>query len=114
MNQSIDIPLQLTDTAVQKVKNLIEQENKAELKLRIYITGGGCNGFQYAFTLDDKINDGDIIVEKQDVILVIDSISLQYLFGGSIDYIEGLDGSRFIVNNPNAKTTCGCGYSFSI
>ena len=109
------LPLQFTDAAASKVKNLIADEENPDLKLRVYITGGGCSGFQYGFTtFDDQINDGDMTIEKQGVALVVDPMSLQYLVGGSVDYTEGLEGSRFIVTNPNAKTTCGCGSSFSI
>ncbi|MBU2114481.1 MAG: iron-sulfur cluster insertion protein ErpA, partial [Gammaproteobacteria bacterium] len=82
--------------------------------LRVYITGGGCSGFQYGFTFDEKVNDGDFVVEKQGVSMVVDPMSLQYLMGGVVDYTEGLQGSRFIVQNPNATTTCGCGSSFSV
>lgn len=108
------MPVQFTEAAANKVKRLIEGENNPHLKLRVYITGGGCSGFQYGFTFDEKINDGDMTVEKQGVVLVVDPMSLQYLVGGAVDYTEGLEGSRFIVSNPNAKTTCGCGSSFSI
>ncbi|MBP2196540.1 iron-sulfur cluster insertion protein ErpA [Erwiniaceae bacterium L1_54_6] len=108
------LPLQFTDAAAKKVKNLIADEENPDLKLRVYITGGGCSGFQYGFTFDDQMNDGDMTIEKQGVALVVDPMSLQYLVGGSVDYTEGLEGSRFIVTNPNAKTTCGCGSSFSI
>lgn len=108
------LPLQFTDAAATKVKNLIADEKNPALKLRVYITGGGCSGFQYGFTFDDQLNDGDMTIEKQGVSLVVDPMSLQYLVGGSVDYTEGLEGSRFIVTNPNAKTTCGCGSSFSI
>ncbi|CUU23029.1 iron-sulfur cluster insertion protein ErpA [Duffyella gerundensis] len=108
------LPLQFTDAAASKVKNLISDEENPDLKLRVYITGGGCSGFQYGFTFDDKVNDGDMMIEKSGVSLVVDPMSLQYLVGGSVDYTEGLEGSRFIVTNPNAKTTCGCGSSFSI
>ncbi|MDT8853165.1 iron-sulfur cluster insertion protein ErpA [Pantoea dispersa] len=108
------LPLQFTDAAAKKVKNLIADEDNPALKLRVYITGGGCSGFQYGFTFDDQMNDGDMTIEKQGVALVVDPMSLQYLVGGSVDYTEGLEGSRFIVTNPNAKTTCGCGSSFSI
>ncbi|WP_313159666.1 iron-sulfur cluster insertion protein ErpA [Mixta calida] len=108
------LPLQFTDAAASKVKTLIADEDNPDLKLRVYITGGGCSGFQYGFTFDDKINDGDMMIEKSGVSLVVDPMSLQYLVGGSVDYTEGLEGSRFIVTNPNAKTTCGCGSSFSI
>ena len=108
------LPIQMTDAAANKVMNLITEEENPELKLRVYITGGGCSGFQYGFTFDEKINDGDTVVEKNGVTMVIDPMSLQYLVGGSVDYTEGLEGSRFTVTNPNATTTCGCGSSFSI
>ena len=104
------VPLTFTDAAANKVKSLISEEENNELKLRVYITGGGCSGFQYGFTFDDKVNEGDLTIEKAGVQLVIDPMSLQYL----IDYTEGLEGSRFVVNNPNATSTCGCGSSFSI
>ncbi|MDD2344329.1 MAG: iron-sulfur cluster insertion protein ErpA, partial [Tolumonas sp.] len=103
-----------TDAAAAKVKALITEEANPELKLRVYITGGGCSGFQYGFTFDEKINDGDTVVEKDSVIMVVDGMSLQYLVGGVVDYIDGLEGSRFTVTNPNATTTCGCGSSFSV
>ncbi|ADO08412.1 iron-sulfur cluster insertion protein ErpA [Pantoea sp. Bo_2] len=113
-DEVVALPLQFTDAAATKVKNLIADEENPALKLRVYITGGGCSGFQYGFTFDDQLNDGDMTIEKQGVSLVVDPMSLQYLVGGSVDYTEGLEGSRFIVTNPNAKTTCGCGSSFSI
>ena len=111
---NINPPLQFTEAAASKVKVLIADEENPNLKLRVYITGGGCSGFQYGFTFDDKVNDGDMTIEKQGVALVVDPMSLQYLVGGSVDYTEGLEGSRFVVTNPNAKTTCGCGSSFSV
>ncbi|GKX50091.1 iron-sulfur cluster insertion protein ErpA [Budvicia aquatica] len=114
MSDSTALPLQFTDTAANKVKALIADENNPELKLRVYITGGGCSGFQYGFTFDEKVNEGDMIIEKQGVSLVVDPMSLQYLVGGAVDYTEGLEGSRFIIQNPNAKSTCGCGSSFSV
>lgn len=110
----ISVPLIFTDAAAQKVKSLITEEENPALKLRVYITGGGCSGFQYGFTFDEKVNEGDLTVENAGVQLVIDPMSLQYLIGGTIDYTEGLEGSRFVVNNPNASSTCGCGSSFSI
>lgn len=110
----IDIPLTFTDAAARKVKTLIEGEENPNLRLRVYITGGGCSGFQYGFTFDDQINDGDLTIENQNVGLVIDPMSLQYLIGGTVDYVEGLEGSRFVVSNPNASSTCGCGSSFSV
>ncbi|MEG9499469.1 iron-sulfur cluster insertion protein ErpA [Mannheimia indoligenes] len=110
----IQIPLIFTDAAARKVKTLIEGEENPNLRLRVYITGGGCSGFQYGFTFDDQVNDGDLTIENQNVGLVVDPMSLQYLIGGTVDYTEGLDGSRFVVTNPNASSTCGCGSSFSI
>lgn len=107
------LPLVFTDAAANKVKSLVEEEN-ANLKLRVYITGGGCSGFQYGFTFDEKTNEDDLMIEKNGVALVVDPMSLQYLVGGVIDYVEGLQGSRFVVDNPNATTTCGCGSSFSV
>ncbi|XOD70390.1 MAG: iron-sulfur cluster insertion protein ErpA [Sodalis sp. (in: enterobacteria)] len=114
MSKTPILPLHFTDLAANTVKNLLANEDNSNLKLRVYITGGGCSGFQYGFTFDDQVNEDDFIIEKHGVSLVIDSISLQYLIGGSVDYSEGLDGSRFIVHNPNAKLTCSCGASFSI
>ena len=114
MSNETVLPLQFTEAAAEKVKLLISDEENPNLKLRVYITGGGCSGFQYGFTFDDQVNDGDMTIEKQGVELVVDPMSLQYLVGGAVDYTEGLEGSRFIVTNPNAKSTCGCGSSFSI
>ncbi|MEW5107272.1 iron-sulfur cluster insertion protein ErpA [Morganella morganii] len=114
MSDDSAMPLQFTDAAAKKVKILIADEENPNLRLRVYITGGGCSGCQYGFTFDDAINDGDMTIEKEGVALVVDPMSLQYLVGGCVDYTEGLEGSRFIVTNPNAKTTCGCGSSFSI
>jgi len=108
------LPLKFTDAAANKVKLLIDEEGNPDLKLRVYITGGGCSGFQYGFTFDKKSNEDDLIIKKHGVKLVIDPMSLQYLIGGTVDYIEGLQGSRFVVINPNARTTCGCGSSFSV
>ncbi|CZF84680.1 Iron-sulfur cluster insertion protein ErpA [Grimontia celer] len=108
------LPLQFSETAANKVKTLIQEEENPNLKLRVYITGGGCSGFQYGFTFDESVNDGDMTIEKSGVTLVVDPMSLQYLIGGIVDYTEGLEGSRFFVNNPNATTTCGCGASFSV
>ena len=110
----ISVPLNFTDAAAKKVKALITDEENPDLKLRVYITGGGCSGFQYGFTFDDTVNDGDLTVENVGVKLVVDPMSLQYLIGATVDYTEGLEGSRFIVQNPNASSTCGCGSSFSI
>ncbi len=108
------VPLKFTDAAADKVKALIEEEENPNLKLRVYITGGGCSGFSYGFTFDEKVNEGDMEIEKQGVSLVVDPMSLQYLIDGEVDYMEGLEGSRFFVKNPNATSTCGCGSSFSV
>lgn len=107
-------PIEFSDAASQKVKVLITEEENPALKLRVYVTGGGCSGFQYGFTFDEKVNEDDMTIVKESVTLVVDPMSLQYLVGGTVDYTEGLEGSRFFVNNPNATTTCGCGASFSI
>lgn len=107
-------PLEFTDAAASKVKSLIEEEENPNLKLRVYITGGGCSGFQYGFTFDEAVNEGDTTIKNCGVTLVVDPMSLQYLIGGEVDYTEGLEGSRFFVNNPNATSTCGCGASFSV
>lgn len=105
--------LNFTDAAANKVKGLIEEEQNENLKLRVFVSGGGCSGFQYGFTFDEVINDGDTSVERNGVTLLIDPMSFQYLVGADIDYTEGLEGSQFVIRNPNAKTTCGCGSSFS-
>ncbi len=102
-----------TSTAALKVKELIEEEENTDLHLRIYITGGGCSGFQYGFTFDENIENGDSITESEGVKLLIDPISYQYLIQAEIDYKEDLQGAQFVVRNPNAATTCGCGSSFS-
>ncbi len=106
-------PLIFTDSAANKVKALIEEEGNDNLKLRVFVTGGGCSGFQYGFTFDESVNDGDTLVEKNGVTLLIDPMSFQYLVGAEIDYTEGLEGAQFVIRNPNATTTCGCGSSFS-
>jgi iron-sulfur cluster insertion protein len=100
--------------SVRKVRALVDDEGNPELKLRVYITGGGCSGFQYGFSFDEASAEDDMVIEKDGVTAVIDSMSYQYLVGSEVDYTEGLEGSRFVVNNPNAVTTCGCGASFSI
>jgi len=104
----------LTDNAASKVNSLISEEGKAELNLRVYVTGGGCSGFQYGFSFDEAVNEDDTVIENKGARLVVDSLSIQYLLGSRIDYVEGLQGSRFIVENPMASTTCGCGMSFSV
>ena len=104
----------VTNSAARKVKSLIQEEGNDALKLRVYVTGGGCSGFQYGFTFDENINEGDTVVEKDDVTMVVDPLSFQYLMGAEVDYVEGLQGAQFVIRNPNASTTCGCGSSFSI
>ncbi len=106
-------PLIFTDSAALKVKDLIEEEGNQELKLRVFVQGGGCSGFQYGFTFDEDTNEDDTIMEKEGVTLLIDSMSYQYLVGAEIDYKEDLEGAQFVIKNPNATTTCGCGSSFS-
>jgi iron-sulfur cluster insertion protein len=107
------LPIYFSESAANQVKGLMEDEDP-NMKLRVYVTGGGCSGFQYGFTFDEKINDGDTQIEKNGVTLIVDSMSLQYLVGGTVEYTTGLDGSRFFVDNPNATATCGCGSSFSM
>lgn len=109
----ISVPLLFTDSAANKVKELILEEGNPELKLRVFVTGGGCSGFQYGFTFDEATNEDDTVMEKNGVTLLIDSMSFQYLVGAEIDYSEGLQGAQFVIKNPNAVSTCGCGSSFS-
>lgn len=111
---AMSVDLMFTDAAANKVKQLIKEENNDDLKLRIYISGGGCSGFQYGFSFDGNIGEGDYTVENDGVMLVIDPMSYQYLIGAEVDYTEGLEGAQFVVRNPNASTTCGCGSSFSV
>lgn len=106
-------PLVFTDSAASKVKQLIEEEGSSDLKLRVFVSGGGCSGFQYGFTFDEVVNEDDTQVEKNGVTLLIDPMSFQYLAGAEIDYQEGLEGAQFVIKNPNATSTCGCGSSFS-
>jgi len=106
-------PLNFTDNAALKVKALIAEEENDALMLRIYVQGGGCSGFQYGFTFDENTQEGDTIVEKQGVKLLVDAMSFQYLVGAEIDYSESIEGSQFVIRNPNATTTCGCGSSFT-
>jgi iron-sulfur cluster insertion protein len=103
-----------SDSAASKVSTLIQEEKNDNLRLRVYITGGGCSGFSYGFTFDEEHKEGDSGVAKNGVQLVVDPMSYQYLIGATVDYLEDLQGSRFIIHNPNAKTTCGCGSSFSV
>lgn len=114
MNHQTALPLDFTEASARKFKELTSNENNFNKKLRVYVEGGGCNGFKYVFTLDDKVNEGDLVIKKQGVCLVVDPLSLGYLIGGIVDYVETIEYSRFIVKNLNAKTTCGCGASFSI
>ena len=106
-------PLVFTDSAASKVKQLIDEEGNPELKLRVFVTGGGCSGFQYGFTFDEAINEDDTSLQKNGVTLLIDPMSLQYLAGAEIDYQENAEGAQFVIKNPNATSTCGCGSSFS-
>ena len=105
--------LLFTDNAANKVKELIEEEGNPSLKLRVFVTGGGCSGFQYGFTFDEEVNEDDTTMEKNGVMLLIDPMSYQYLVGAEIDYSEGLEGSQFVIRNPNAASTCGCSFSVS-
>ncbi len=114
MSTDTESPLIFTDSAAQKVRQLIEEEGNDNLKLRVFVTGGGCSGFQYGFTFDENEQEGDTKVENGGVTLLIDPMSFQYLNGAEIDYKEDLSGSQFVIRNPNATTTCGCGSSFSV
>lgn len=116
MNAATDVtsPILFTDSAANKVKELIAEEGNPGLKLRVFVTGGGCSGFQYGFTFDEEVADDDTTMEKNGVTLLIDPMSYQYLVGAEIDYTEGLEGSQFVIRNPNATSTCGCGSSFSV
>ncbi|NQY25596.1 MAG: iron-sulfur cluster insertion protein ErpA [Piscirickettsiaceae bacterium] len=109
----IPSPVNFTDAAADKVRDLIIEEGDDNLKLRVFITGGGCSGFQYGFTFEDEVSEGDTEVENGGVTLLIDPTSYQYLVGAEIDYSDGIEGSQFVIRNPNATTTCGCGSSFS-
>jgi iron-sulfur cluster insertion protein len=113
MAEVMPAPLLFTDSAAGKVKELIEEEGNNDLKLRVFVQGGGCSGFQYGFTFDELQNDDDTVMEKNGVKLLIDAMSYQYLVGAEIDYKEGLEGAQFVIKNPNATSTCGCGSSFS-
>jgi iron-sulfur cluster insertion protein len=107
-------PIIFTDSAAGKVRDLIAEEGNPDLKLRVFVTGGGCSGFQYGFTFEEEVNEDDTRFEKGGVTLLIDPMSYQYLIGAEIDYTEGLQGSQFVIRNPNATSTCGCGSSFSV
>ena len=111
--QQLDAPLEFTASAAAKVASLIAEEGNPALKLRVYITGGGCSGFQYGFAFDDEQKEDDLRITRGPVNVVVDAMSLQYLMGAEVDYRESLQGAQFVIRNPNAKTTCGCGSSFS-
>ena len=115
MSAAIEMPtpINFSDNAVKKVKELIKEEGTPDLKLRVFVSGGGCSGMQYGFTFEESINEDDTKVEKDNVMLLIDPMSLQYLTGAEIDYQDNVQGSQFVIKNPNATTTCGCGSSFS-
>ncbi|HTP96224.1 MAG TPA: iron-sulfur cluster insertion protein ErpA [Burkholderiales bacterium] len=116
MNAVSEVPqeaLVFTEAAANKVRQLIEEEGNPELKLRVFVSGGGCSGFQYGFTFDEAVNDDDTSMVKNGVTLLIDPMSFQYLVGAEIDYQEGIEGAQFVIKNPNATSTCGCGSSFS-
>ncbi len=119
MTQTVDLqapptPILFTDSAAAKVKALLIEEGNANLKLRVFVQGGGCSGFQYGFTFDEDVNEDDTTLEKNGVSLLVDPMSFQYLVGAEIDYKEDIEGSQFVIRNPNATTTCGCGSSFSV
>ena len=107
-------PIVFSDSAASKVSELILEEDNPNLKLRVFVSGGGCSGFQYGFSFDETAGEDDTVVEKDGVSLLIDPMSIQYLVGAEIDYEEGLEGARFVIRNPNATATCGCGSSFSV
>jgi iron-sulfur cluster insertion protein len=108
------VPLVFTEAAANKVKELIDEEGNPALKLRVFVQGGGCSGFQYGFTFDEEVNEDDTAMEKSGVQLLIDAMSFQYLMGAEIDYKDDLEGAQFVIKNPNATSTCGCGSSFSV
>ncbi len=112
--QAPPAPLVFTDAAVAKVRELMAEEGNPELRLRVFVQGGGCSGFQYGFTFDETVNDDDTTIDKGGVQLLIDPMSFQYLVGAEIDYKDDLDGAQFVIRNPNASTTCGCGSSFTV
>ncbi len=107
-------PIIFTEAAAIKVKHLLAEEENPNLKLRVFVSGGGCSGFQYGFTFDHNLTEGDMEITREGVTLVVDPMSVQYLIGAEIDYTENLEGSQFVIRNPGAKTTCGCGSSFSV
>lgn len=118
LTESVDLqvppaPIVFTGAAAAKVKDLLAEEGNPDLKLRVFVQGGGCSGFQYGFTFDETINDDDTTIDKEGVQLLVDPMSFQYLFGAEIDYKDDLEGAQFVIRNPNANSTCGCGSSFS-
>jgi iron-sulfur cluster insertion protein len=113
VTEQIPDPLVFTESAASKVKQLIDEEGNPELKLRVFVSGGGCSGFQYGFTFDEAVNEDDTALQKSGVTLLIDPMSLQYLAGAEIDYQENVEGAQFVIKNPNATSTCGCGSSFT-
>lgn len=114
VQEQVPTPLFLSQSAANKVRELIEEEGNQALKLRVFVTGGGCSGFQYGFTFDEAQAEDDTPIEKDGVVLLVDPMSYQYLVGATVDYEEGLQGARFVIQNPNATATCGCGSSFTI
>lgn len=112
--QAIDAPLAFTETAAHKVSELIREEDNPDLKLRVFVSGGGCSGFEYGFQFDDNTDDSDTVIEKSGVTLLVDPMSVLYLTGAEIDFSDGVEGAQFVIRNPNATTTCGCGNSFSV
>ncbi|MET0717307.1 MAG: iron-sulfur cluster insertion protein ErpA [Pseudoxanthomonas sp.] len=112
--QTLDRPLNFTRAAAAKVRELIDEEGNQALALRVYIQGGGCSGFQYGFEFDENRAEDDVAIDTDQVTLLVDPLSLQYLMGSEVDYTESLQGAQFVIRNPNAKTTCGCGSSFSM
>ncbi|HXD07593.1 MAG TPA: iron-sulfur cluster insertion protein ErpA [Burkholderiaceae bacterium] len=114
IDTDIPAPILFTDSAAEKVRQLVDEEGNPDLKLRVFVQGGGCSGFQYGFTFDEIVNEDDTQMSKNGVTLLIDAMSLQYLMGAEIDYKEDLEGAQFVIKNPNATTTCGCGSSFSV
>ncbi|NYT80102.1 iron-sulfur cluster insertion protein ErpA [Alcaligenaceae bacterium] len=119
LSETVDLqappsPLIFTDSAAAKVKELLDEEGNPDLKLRVFVQGGGCSGFQYGFTFDETVNDDDTTIDKEGVQLLVDPMSFQYLVGAEIDYKDDLEGAQFVIRNPNANTTCGCGSSFAV
>lgn len=108
------VPISFTDRAADRVSELMRDDQRPDLNLRVFVQGGGCSGFQYGFQLDDAQNEDDFSVETSDVTMLVDSLSFQYLMGSTVDFVDDLMGARFVVSNPNANSTCGCGASFSI